>query len=407
MRTSSVTLSWPCFPLKNLVVDGDKINYGVVQPGKHVDNGIPLVRAGDISKHPISIENLKRIHSTTEKKHKKSRLIGDEILLVCVGSIGSVGLSNKDLIGANIARAIARIRCSEKIDKKFLYWYLKSPISQRYFSSQTRTVAQPTLNIREIEQLTIPLPPLAEQKRIAGILDAADALRVKRRDAIASLDTLLQSTFLTLFGDPVTNPMGWDRNTLGDSVVVQGGFAFKSKDYCEDGIRLVKISNVHSGNLKWDEINYVPRNHLDKYRDFSLEIGDVIIALTRPIIKSLDSVKIATVGEQDSPSLLNQRVARFIFSPNSNITKTYLLALCRTIFFKNLVQKFCSESLQPNMSTKQLSNVMIPCPPLKLQHKFAQIDMAIKKQHAQQRAYLAELDTLFASLQSRAFKGEL
>ena len=60
-----------------------------------------------------------------------------------------------------------------------------------------------------VEDLQIPLPPLAEQKRIAGILDAADALRAKRREALAQLDTLLQSTFLDMFGDPVTNPMGW------------------------------------------------------------------------------------------------------------------------------------------------------------------------------------------------------
>ena len=64
---------------------------------------------------------------------------------------------------------------------------------------------------KDVARLQIPLPPLAEQKRIAGILDAADALRAKRREALAQLDTLLQSTFLDMFGDPVTNPMGWTR----------------------------------------------------------------------------------------------------------------------------------------------------------------------------------------------------
>ena len=65
-----------------------------------------------------------------------------------------------------------------------------------------------------LKSLRIPLPPLAEQKRIAGILDAADALRAKRREALAQLDTLLQSTFLDMFGDPVTNPMGWPPTSL-------------------------------------------------------------------------------------------------------------------------------------------------------------------------------------------------
>ena len=70
----------------------------------------------------------------------------------------------------------------------------------------------------EVFKIQIPLPPLAEQKRIAGILDAADALRAKRCEALAQLDTLLQSTFLDMFGDPVTNPMGWEQCVVGDVV---------------------------------------------------------------------------------------------------------------------------------------------------------------------------------------------
>ena len=69
---------------------------------------------------------------------------------------------------------------------------------------------------KQLASFQIPLPPLAEQKRIAGILDAADALRAKRREALAQLDTLLQSTFLDMFGDPVTNPMGWEVKPLTD-----------------------------------------------------------------------------------------------------------------------------------------------------------------------------------------------
>ena len=83
-------------------------------------------------------------------------------------------------------------------------------------------------------RLQIPLPPLDEQKRIAGILDAADALRAKRREALAQLDTLLQSTFLDMFGDPVTNPMGWEDRHLPDLV---------SKRKCA-------LKRAHSGSLE-------------------------------------------------------------------------------------------------------------------------------------------------------------
>jgi type I restriction enzyme S subunit len=194
---------------------------------------------------------------------------------------------------------------------------------------------------------------------------------------------------------------------LADAVLVLGGFAFKSTYFSVQGVCLVNISNVHSVKLKWDEIDRVPDPYLQRYKDFALEPGDLVIALTRPIIKSLGSVKIATVGPMDAPSLLNQRVARFVFSPNSRIDKSYLLAFCRTQFFKNAVRRFCSESLQPNMSTKQLGSVLIAQPPLDLQQRFAAIVESAEQQKARQRAHLAELDTLFASLQSRAFRGDL
>ena len=76
---------------------------------------------------------------------------------------------------------------------------------------------------KNLSKVEIPLPPLAEQKRIARILDAADALRAKRREALAQLDTLLQSTFLDMFGDPVTNPMGWEREPVGEVIRVRSG----------------------------------------------------------------------------------------------------------------------------------------------------------------------------------------
>ena len=91
------------------------------------------------------------------------------------------------------------------------------------FSTVITGVAQPQITRQTLSRLQIPLPPLAEQKRIAAILDAADALRAKRRETLAQLDTLLQSTFLDMFGDPVTNPKGWEPKRLGDFIKFIGG----------------------------------------------------------------------------------------------------------------------------------------------------------------------------------------
>ena len=94
---------------------------------------------------------------------------------------------------------------------RYVYWILSSTCLRRKLPRITKhSVNQSSFNISRFKKLKIPLPALAEQKQIARILDAADALRAKRREALAQLDILLQSTFLDMFGDPVTNPMGWD-----------------------------------------------------------------------------------------------------------------------------------------------------------------------------------------------------
>ena len=96
------------------------------------------------------------------------------------------------------------------LSRDYLFYFLRTPATVELATSRCSGANLPRLSPKQLAALQIPLPPLDQQKRIARILDAADALRAKRREALAQLDTLLQSTFLDMFGDPVTNPMGWD-----------------------------------------------------------------------------------------------------------------------------------------------------------------------------------------------------
>ena len=104
----------------------------------------------------------------------------------------------------------------EGVSRDYLFYFLRTPDIVDLATSRCAGANLPRLGPKQLASFQIPLPPLAEQKRIAAILDAADALRAKRREALAQLDTLLQSTFLDIFGDPVTNPKGWEERTLGE-----------------------------------------------------------------------------------------------------------------------------------------------------------------------------------------------
>ena len=164
-------MGWPVESLADLVRPGDRINYGVVQPGTFVNGGVPLVRASDINDGFIQETDLKLIAPEIEARYERSRLVGDEILVSCVGSIGAVALVSESHAGFNIARAVARIPLRSDVSREYVAAFIQSPAAQRYFVSELRTVAQPTLNIKQLKELRLPLPPNGQQRAFSKALD--------------------------------------------------------------------------------------------------------------------------------------------------------------------------------------------------------------------------------------------
>jgi type I restriction enzyme S subunit len=184
---------WRFVALDQLVRKGDTINYGVVQPGDALDEGIPIVRVGDVVDGNFDSTCLKRIDPTIEAAYKRSRLKGDEILVTCVGSIGVVALVEPFMKGYNIARAVSRIPASDAIDRTFLASYLQTDFVQRYFTSELRTVSQPTLNIKQICETKVIQSPLPLQQSFAALVQSVEALIATHKAALQELDRLFAS----------------------------------------------------------------------------------------------------------------------------------------------------------------------------------------------------------------------
>ena len=146
------------------------LSYGVLIPGDDVPNGVPFVRVQDLDFADIEELPSKHISLEISNKYVKTKLVGGEILICVVGSIGKVALASERWIGANIARAVCRYMPNKRISRKYLYYCLISPFIQNFFNSQKRSV-NPTLNVNILETTLIPLPPLVEQERIVNKLD--------------------------------------------------------------------------------------------------------------------------------------------------------------------------------------------------------------------------------------------
>jgi type I restriction enzyme S subunit len=167
---------WASLRLADLVAQDRPISYGVLVPGDDVPKGVPFVRAQDLALDGHPSQPGKSISPDVERAYSRTRLLGGEILICVVGSIGKLGIAPAEWAGANIARAVARIAPISDSMKGYLLLVLRSSLAQSFFFEATRTLAQPTLNIGLLEEIPIPLPPLAEQHRIVAKVDELMAL---------------------------------------------------------------------------------------------------------------------------------------------------------------------------------------------------------------------------------------
>jgi type I restriction enzyme S subunit len=180
-------------PLATIIDPADRINYGVVQPGEEVSDGVNLVRVSDIKNGCIDHASLRKVSRKISDKHERSLLRGNEILISCVGSIGEIAVTSSREVGFNIARAVARVPILDDLQRFFIAEYLRSSTVQRYFTKELRTVSQPTLNIKQISETLVPMPPPSKLREFRARCHVAHrAVGVAKAQA-TGLDALFSS----------------------------------------------------------------------------------------------------------------------------------------------------------------------------------------------------------------------
>ena len=283
---------------------------------------------------------------------------------------------------------------------RFLHHFLRQPkIRSAGERRMTGSGGQRRVPTNFLAKLEIILPPLAEQKRIAEVLDKAEELRAKRRAALAQLDTLTQSIFLEMFGDPVTNRKGFRIFRMGDVCDVRDGTHDSPKYVSEAGYPLVTSKNLSGGFVDLSDVNLISEgDYLQINKRSKVDQGDIIM----PMIGTIGSPVLVV----DEPRFAIKNVALIKFSAASPL-QILLRQLLSGDYFDHIVGQKNRGGTQKFVSLGDLRSFPLPLPPIALQQEFAQRVTAVEQLKATQRASLAELDTLFASLQHKAFSGEL
>lgn len=180
----------PMVELHDLVRTDDRVNYGVVQPGEADTGGVPLIRGTDLAGGVVDHSRLRTVAVDVNKKHSKSILRGDEVLISCVGRIGEIAVATRNEQGFNIARQVTRVPLREDVSSVYVASYLRSETVQNYFRAELRTVAQPTLNVKQIKETLIPVPSLERQQHFTKRVERTVVARMNCSKSLNHLDTL-------------------------------------------------------------------------------------------------------------------------------------------------------------------------------------------------------------------------
>lgn len=307
---------------------------------------------------------------------------------------------------ALLNQRVCRISVSnQNLDEGYLFHFL--PNALKAIEDATPFVTVKHLSVKNIRDIEIPLPPLPVQKKIADILDRAEALRAKRRSALAQFDELTQSIFIEMFGDPVKNPKNWSIEKVQDVMSqIEAGWSAngESRPREKNEYAVLKVSAVTQGVFLPEECKVI-NNDIEFKKVVTPEKGDVLFSRAN----TLELVGASCLIRENYPYLLLPDKLWKIRVNEEKICPEYFKFVLSYPTVRNEISKLSTgtSGSMYNISMDKFRLIKITVPPIPLQCEFAHNIASIEKLKAAYKASIAELDELFASLQYRAFKGEL
>lgn len=300
------------------------------------------------------------------------------------------------------------VRPGPDVSAEWLHMLLRSQqIRDEAENSMHGAAGQQRVPVEFLEQLEIPVPPLAEQQRLVGRIEALtgrlDQARQARQAALTEAETLRQAFWDGVFSeipDELWIP-------IGEHAKVQGGYAFKSEWFVQDGIRLLRNQNVYHGKLEWSDAVHLPASRRGEFPNFVVKEGDIVITMDRPLIKT--GLKAARVRKQDLPCLLLQRVGRFVF--DKELLADYLFHFLFSQAFISNISGDGRSCAVPHISPKQIESIRIPVPQpteqRRIVERFEALAGKLDELCRLQREVETELAAFVPALLAKAFRGEL
>lgn len=375
-----------------------EVTMGSSPPGESYNDegkGVPLIN-GPVEFSEGDFGLTIRGKSTTEP----TRMCRSGDLLLCVRG-STTGRTNIAGFDACIGRGVASIRAKE--DQRFLNHFIRTQ-RQRLFDIGNGSTF-PSITQEQLVSVQVPLPPLPEQRRIAVILDKADAIRRKREEGIRLTVELLRSAFLEMFGDPVKNPKGWIVKTLGELAEVQGGLQlFPTRRECPIKVPYLRVANVYRDRLLLDEVKKIDCTAAELER-VRLRLGDILLVEGHG---NREEIGRSAVWNGSIDPCVHQNHLIRVRSLPALADPTYLSAFLNSAGGRRQLVGFGKTTSGLNtISVSNVRGVEVLTPPIAMQREYASQVCKIKDVVHRRGQACIETTDLFASLVQRAFRGEL
>lgn len=350
-------------------------------------NGFPLIRIRDVVRGYTETYTL--------EEYKEEYVVHEGDLLI--GMDGDFNIARWGKTPALLNQRVCRLLPKEEVDRSYLYYFM--PVVLASISDRTAFVTVKHLSAKELNKITISLPPLDEQQKIAAELDKISNLIAKRKSQIEKLDLLVKSKFVEMFGDPVTNPMGWDTKRFLDTGNCKNGMNFGAD---EKGIEiqclgvgdfkdLSVIDDV--AKLAFISLNSMPSS------EYLLQDEDIVFVRSNGN-KNLVGRCVA-VYPNKTPVTFSGFCIRYRKHFQALVTP-YLLYMLK---HKSVRRKMLGRGANiKNLNQQILGSLIIPIPPLPLQTQFAHFVQKTEQVKSVMQKSFVGLETLYKARMQKYFE---
>lgn len=314
------------------------------------------------------------------------------VLTTCIGIIGKVGILTEEATCNQQINAI--IPNPDIITSNFLGYSIMS--KKHVLQAIANAPVVPLLNKTQFSNFSIPIPPLSIQHSIVSELDLLHSVIEKKQEQLRALDNLAQSLFYQMFGDPITNPMGWEIKKLGEVGIFERGKGISKNDFVEDGAPCVHYGQLHTafGAYTTKHLSCISESLIDNPR--IAHTGDVLLALTSEDVEG-SCKSTAWLGDYDI--IVGSDAAVYHHTQDG----MYISFYTRTEAFYKQKEKYAHGFKVTHISTKDIETFIIPLPPLSLQQSFAAKVSAIEAQKQAITQSIKDVESLLAQRMDHYF----